>query len=293
MRHFIVTLVCFIFCIFNCAYNFPEKLPAPFDFDTYTFEKIKFGQTSVNEFAYLAPNFPKPEVEGVYTIYKEIDLNNTYKSLRAGFKDNFLDWVELEFHVPQSMAKFKQNYGNPSSVNTGYSNKFNYQDYGYFNLVTDKKNVVVFGITLYGESDFNQDIANVVAQLPDNKNYNSIKEFIPGRLSENDFTAKYPKFISVVTTDEAVKRFSVPAKYLKHDKLYSSADLVFTNGLLSFVNLKPRHMSIVDIKQIYGDAKESQSQTRKNISYREYPNFVVTYDKDTNKVLNVGIIGSN
>jgi len=293
MRKFVISLFALILCVFNCAYNFPEKLPAPFDFDIYTFEKVKFGQTSVNEFAYLAPNFPKPQVEGVYTIYKEDDLNNTYKSLRAGFKDNFLDWVELEFNVPQSMAKFKQNYGNPSSVNTGYSTKFNYQDYGFFNLVTDKKNVVVFGITLYGESDFNKDIVNVVNKLPDYKSFNFIKEFIPGKLSENDFMAQYPQFIPVGSSNEAVKKFSVPSKYLKHNTLYCAVDLIFTNGLLSFVNLKPRHFSIIDVKQIYGEAKETQSQAKKNISFREYPNFVITYDKDTNKVINIGIIGAN
>ena len=49
--------------------------------DTYSFERIKFGQTSVNEFAYLAPTYEKPTIEGVYTIYSETDLNNTYDLL--------------------------------------------------------------------------------------------------------------------------------------------------------------------------------------------------------------------
>ena len=86
------------------------------DIDTLIFERIKFGQTSSGEFAYLAPNYDKPEVQGIYTIYSETDLNNDYKFLRAGFKNQYLDWVELEFAVPQSYNKIIETYGKPSSI---------------------------------------------------------------------------------------------------------------------------------------------------------------------------------
>ena len=292
MKKFTCSLVCVCLGLFLCGYKFPEKLPEPLDFDTFTFEKIKFGQTSVNEFAYLAPTFEKPEIQGKYTIYTETDLNNNYKSLRAGFKDNFLDWVELEFAVPQSMNKIKQNYGNSKVINKEHSTKFNYHDYGFFNIVTDKNNVSAFGITLYGESDFNSYIAQVVANLPDYKSFNFIKEFIPGRLMENDFIQKYKGFSPVVSAeDKAQKTYVIPAKYFKNNQNYLAAQLVFSNGVLAFVNLKPKNLFIVDVKNIYGVGVNVPTK-KENIEFLEYPNFVVTYDKTTNKVLNIGIIGA-
>ena len=62
MRKFLAVVGILFATLLNSAYSFPEKLPAPLDIDTYTFEKIKFGQTSVNEFAYLAPNYAMPKV---------------------------------------------------------------------------------------------------------------------------------------------------------------------------------------------------------------------------------------
>jgi len=282
-----------ILCLLLSAYKFPEQLPAPLDFDTYTFEKIKFGQTSVNEFAYLAPTYEKPETEGIYTIYNETNLNNTYKSLRAGFKDNFLDWIELEFAVPQSWSKFKKNYGNPQSVNTNYSKKFNYQDYGFFNVVTDKNNASAFGVTLYGESDFNPAIKQIVAKLPDYKSFNFVNEFIPGQLMESDFNTKYQNFspsYSTVETDK--KTYCVPSKYLKHNNYYSEVDFIFSNGILMFINLKPKILNTNDVKKTYGEGSV-QNGKKANIAFLEYPNFIITYDKETLKVLNIGILGAN
>ncbi|MCQ2957991.1 MAG: hypothetical protein MJ180_03700 [Candidatus Gastranaerophilales bacterium] len=279
--------------LFMSAYKFPDKLPAPLDFDTYTFDRVKFGQTSVNEFAYIAPEYQKPQTEGVYTIYQEKDLDNIYKGLRIGFKENFLDWIELEFAVPQSFNKMKQAYGEPKSLNANYSTKYNYHDYGYFNLVTDKNNASVFAVTLYGESDFNPSIANVVKKLPDFKSFNFINELIPGRMMEENFTSSYPDFpFSASDNENAGKTYTIPAKYLKHNHYYSNVDLVFSNGILSFVNLTPKGLSIMQIKQTYGEGTETKS-SKQNIYFWEYPNFVATFDKNTNKVLNVGIVGAD
>lgn len=280
-------------CMFLCGYKFPEKLPMPSDIDIFTFEKIKFGQTSINEFAYIVPNYDKPEIEGVYTIYKEIDLDKTYKSLRLGFKDQFLDWIELEFAVPLSMNKFKQLYGVPKNINDKYSKKFNYQDYGYFNLVTDKNNVSVFGITLYDESDFKQSIANVAEKLPDYKSFNFINEFIPGQLIESDFNQRFSDFSAEATTINSIKKtYTVPAKYLKRNPNYAKADLIFTNGILSFVNLIPKKLNINEVKNIYGEPMKKQNFSSVLIC-ADYFNFSVVYNKETNNVISVGIVGAN
>ena len=204
-----------------------------------------------------------------------------------------MDWIELEFAVPQYFHKLKQTYGNPKSVNTSYSTKFNYHDYGFFNLVTDKNNAIVFAVTLYGESDFNPAIANVVSKLPDFKNFNFINTFIPGKYLEESFKTEYPNFpIASTDDDNAGVTYSVPQKYLKHNNYYSSVDFVFTNGMLSFVNLVPKSLSIMQVKQTYGQATETKSK-KQNVYFWEYPNFVATFDKDTNKVLNIGIVGAD
>ncbi len=294
MRKFglILTFICII--IFNCAYQFPEKLPAPLDFDLYSFDKVKFGQTSVGEFAYLAPNYSKPETEGVYTIFSEKNLDNSYRAARIGFKDNFLDWIELEFAVPQSLTKLKQTYGKPKSVNTAYSSKFNYHDYGFFNIVTDKNNAVAVAVTLYGESDFNSSIKNFVDNMPDNKGYNAVKNLAPGKMMENEFSALYPNFpADKVSQNDAKSIYTVPSKYLRHNNYYSAINLVFSNGMLAFLNLKPKCMTIADIKQIYGEGKIIQNDESKSVEYTEYPNFIVVSDKSTTKVLNIGIISAD
>ena len=76
MKKFPALLICLLISFIFSGYKFPEKLPNPLDIDTFTFEKVKFGQTSVNEFSYLAPNYDEPEVAGKYTIYSELDLEN-------------------------------------------------------------------------------------------------------------------------------------------------------------------------------------------------------------------------
>ena len=244
MRNLGSLIIVFVALTLFCGYKFPEKLPAPTDIDTYTFERIKFGQTSVNEFLYLAPNYKEPSIEGVYTIFSEENLDKNYKSLRTGFKNQFLDWIELEFSVPLSMNKIKQTYGNPKSINQDYSSKFNYQDYGFFNVVTDKNNVSAFGITLYDESDFNLAIKQIVDKLPDYKSYNFINEFIPGKLMESDFNQNYSNFPALNQTDEnSQKTYSIPKKYLKNNEYYSEVDFVFTNGILTFVNFMPKKLS--------------------------------------------------
>lgn len=291
MKKFPALLICLLISFVFSGYKFPEKLPNPLDIDTFTFEKVKFGQTSVNEFSYLAPNYDEPEVAGKYTIYSELDLDKNYKSLRAGFKDNFLDWVELEFAVPQSVGKFKQNYGNPKVVNKEHSSKFNYHDYGFFNVITDKNNVSAFGVTLYAESDFNPYIAQIVEKLPDYKDFNFINEYVPGQLMENDFVDKYKNLVFKSNQQNAEKIFSIPNKYFKYNEKYEKADFVFSNGILAFVNLTPKNLSVVEVKKIYGDGQISSS-AKENIEFLEYPNFIITYNKATNKVLKVGIVGA-
>jgi len=277
---------------FISGYKFPEQLPAPMDFDTYVFEKLKFGQTSTNEFSYFAPTYPQPEIEGKYVIYSEANLNNNYKYLRVGFKDNFLDWVELEFAVPQSLKKIQQNYGKSKQINEKHSNKFNYHDYGFFNIVTDKNNVSAFGITLYDSSGYQPDIAKIVAKLPDYKSLNFINDFIPGRLMENDFNMQYKNFKPEINKNQSQEKiYSIPAKYLKNNDFYSSAELIFNNGILSFVNLTPKNLSTNDIKKIYGETKIIKSE-KENIEYLEYSNFIVGYNKKNNKILSIGIINA-
>ena len=59
-----------------------------------------------------------------------------------------------------------------------------------------------------------------------------------------------------------------------------------------FINLKPKNLNINDVKKIYGDGS-TQNAPKTNIMFLEYPNFIITYNKETLKVLNVGILGAN
>ena len=59
-----------------------------------------------------------------------------------------------------------------------------------------------------------------------------------------------------------------------------------------FVNLEPKNLTLADIKKIYGQGTTSETN-KKDKAFLEYPNFIVTYDKISNKVLNIGIIGAN
>ncbi|MDD3593315.1 MAG: hypothetical protein PHX18_01675 [Candidatus Gastranaerophilales bacterium] len=287
------TVLIAVFAILLSAYAFPEKLPEAYDLNRFQLEKIKFQNTTIAQFQQIAPKYPTPEYEGIYAIFKEKDLDTTYKSVRIGFKDNYLDWIEFDFAVPQTYSKFIKTYGKPLSVNTEYSKKYNYHDYNFYNIVTDKNNVSVFSITLYGTSDYNSSIGAVINKLPDYKSFNFINEFIPGKYLENDFKASYSKFQPTnasVKTDKT--EYKIPPEYMVAHPLYKSASLVFHNGILNFINLEPKNLSITELKTIYGNGKLVRS-SNPNIVFFEYPNFVATLNQKSTMITNIGIIGAN
>ena len=177
MKRIFLLLSLMVLYVFSCGYKFPDRIPKPYELNTYYLDKLYFGQTSIAEFQCIAPDYEQPASEGVYSIFEEYKLNNDYKYLSIGFKSGFLDFLQLDFAVPQSWSKFKSVYGKPLSVNTEYSKKFNYHDFGFFNALTDKNNVSVFGVTIFGVSGFSEDLDNFMKKLPNYKNFNFINEF--------------------------------------------------------------------------------------------------------------------
>ena len=291
MKKIFSILLVMVLYVFYCGYKFPDNIPKPYEINTYYLDKLFFGQTSIVEFQCLAPDYEHPTTEGVYTIFEEYKLNNDYKSLRIGFKSGFLDFLELDFAVPQSWSKFKYIYGNPISVNTDYSKKFNYHDYGFFNALTDKNNVSVFSITIFGVSGFSQDLDKFMKKLPNYKNFNFINEFIPGKYQESEFKQSYPNML-LKDESTANHEYYMDKKYMVSNPYYSEVSLLFQNGILTFVNLKPKNLIYLDITKIYGMGKQLSTSKKGSIMY-DYNNFVITVDKQSKKVTDVGIVNAN
>ena len=72
-------------------------------------------------------------------------------------------------------------------------------------------------------------------------------------------------------------------------KHYKKVELIFGNGILSFINLVPKDMQLTSITEIYGQPKVIDHTPP--LKFYEYANFIVTLD-EKNNIISIGIFDS-
>lgn len=278
--------------ICTSAYKFPEEMPNWQQLQNYKMSQLKIRHTNIDDFVKLCPGLKKKVLQNHLTIYEElISGNNLYQNLRIGFQYNNLDWLEFTLKPDIKITEFVQLYGKPSNVNTTYSNIYDYYDYGFFNVSTDKQHNFAYHITIFDLPAMRKEAKKLNLHLPDYYSYNFSTVLKPGELLESSFLDKYNGIVPFKKDRfDTTSIYSLNKNQIKSQQ-YKQVSLVFKNGLLNFISLEPVNLNIKDVINRYG-ADHTKEQMSNNRTYFEYPKFIMVVDNKTNKVLNVGLVSS-
>lgn len=288
-----------IFCIMlavglNCACSFPDKLPVWDDLPSYKLQTLKFAQTTAEQFRVLSPNISgRPEGTDIFIFGENITDNDSYKGVRIGFKNEKLDWIEFALLDGTKIADFVYYYGKPDNINTKYSKLYDYYDYGFFNVSTDKSHNYAYNLTLFDNPYDLDKTTEIDSDIPSIAQLNYSRKLKPGYLSEEYFREKYP-------AAKAIKKneFDTDSVYLLKNELgrssvlYDTVQLNFKNGILLSVYLQPKNVFLQRIQGLYGKSRKIQV-LNESYEIHEYPNFFVTVNKATKKIKSIAIVSAS
>lgn len=284
MKKFIISILIFFMSI-NLSY---AALKGDFDWQnikTEPFEAINFGETTYKQFKKQYKFFKKNTVTNEEIILSNKSPKSPYSEIRAGFKDHKLDWIEFIFEEEGDLNDFMSLYGTPENINKVHSEFYNYYNYGYFNISTDKKEKHFYSLTLFELPKLDKKYEDIDKKLPTYNNLNFSKVFIPGQYLEMDFAEDYPDLFPKFDKN-GTKRYIIKSNILKN---YNKAELVFSNGLLNFISLYPKNLKLGEIVEHYGMVEKVY--TKKDKIIYDYKTFTIITDTKDN-IINIGLFST-
>lgn len=294
-KNFIFLTAIFLTVILNSACKYPDNLPNWQDLASFKLKKLQFNKTSLNDFKILTSENPSQKVGSNIDIFNTIPAEkNIYNKIRVGFKDKKLDWIEYSLNQNIEMSKFVEIYGKPREVNSKYSKLYDYYDYGFFNVATDKEHTNAKFLTLfeiYQPFVIKSKPESIVKEGQD-ISFRNFLDLKPGITLEDDFNKAYPAL-----KPHKSDKFDTQSTYFLDEELgrakaiCKKAVIVFNNGLLSWINLVPQSLSIDDAIKKYGTAYKMEQMDYRYVLY-DFSTFVLVVNKTTKKVVNVGIISN-
>jgi hypothetical protein len=286
---FVINTLCFL----NTAGKFPDEMPDWKSIQSYNLANLEFGATSIQDFKKFCTD-TKPVDIGNNTISFEIPLkgDQEYSAIRVGFSLNRLDWIEFYFKDSVAISDIVELYGQPDNINTVYSKNFDYYDYKFFNVATQKDHKKAISLTVFEISTDSRSYTNLLSALPDIKSFNFSRTITPGYTTESSLNDKFPGLKPVKKDKfDTGSTYFLNSKNLEKSPYYEKAALVFKNGILNFISLTPKKIIYDKIVKHYGVASKSEPAKNGGVLY-EYQNFFALVDKKTGKVLNIGIFSS-
>ena len=286
----------FLVLILGSACTFPDNIPDWKNLSEYRLDKLNFSTTTIKEFKSTCKGveFTKASQKGVVFVNIETPKNESYEKIRVGFKENKLDWIEFTLKNKIKTEDFIKIYGKPNGINYKYSNLFDYYNYDYFNLATDKDHKIAKNFTLFALKELNKKAYN----FPINKQKNvkklislSFLNFKPGYFTESEFVKLYPEKKPI-----RKNKFDTTSYYLFKENLdrsgyYKEVVLCFINGILNWVSVIPHNLFFESLSN-YGKAIKVEPLNEKYDFYDFY-DFIVLVNKNTGKIENIGIIRIN
>lgn len=290
---FIGFITLFICCILTSACKFPDNLPDYQNLLSYRMDKLAFGKTTEAEFEKLSDGKPAEKVGKDIQIFLSSPASKDfYEQVRVGFRNDKLDWIEFTLNKDIEMSKIVQIYNNPRAINSAYSKVLDYYDYGYFNISTDKKRTLAKHITFFDipQSIKKEPQINLGNKIPawQNLKKNGFLNLHPGITIETDFNRDYP-YLSQFKKDNSDTDSTYRITQGLAGTNYKKADLVFNNGLLSWINIVPQNLSLNDFIKTYGSAYKLEKFNAKFDIY-DFAEFVLIVNRAQKKVVNIGIM---
>lgn len=286
-------MICFLFLnLLSVACKFPDNILDLQNIKTYKLDKIKFGQTTIEEFTSLVGVKPDYTIENV-DIYNTVPVNNVvFKKIRVGFKDKKLDWIEFYLNGDIELATIADIYGKPDNINQSYSKIFDYYDYKFFNISTDKQHKFARTITIFDMPESSHetiiDLSSFIPKWQDLKKRN-ILGLKPGYSLESDFNDLYPDLLSVKNNKTDYSVYILDKELGKAKSQYESIELVFINGLLNWIYLVPLEINLNQLISLWGKEYQVESISKKHELY-DFNGIIAVVNKNNKKVVKIGII---
>lgn len=284
-----------LFNLLVSACKFPDNILDINNITNYKLDKIKFGITSLDEFASLVGSKPDYKIGNIF-IYNTLPPDNTvYKKVRVGFKQEKLDWIEFALNDNTELSKITDVYGKPDNINTIYNKIFDYYDYKFFNISTDKEHVYAKAITIFNlpESSLDKiiDLSNSIPNWQELNTFN-ILGLKPGYSLESDLNSSYPELLPV--KEEKIDSSSVyilDKELGKAKSQYQKIELFYINGLLNWIDIIPVNISLNQIVKVWSTEYKIESINKKYDLY-EFAGIIAVIDKTNKKVVKIGIVTS-
>lgn len=297
IKKILLTVFLLLIAVLNSACVFPDRLPDLKKLKTYSPQKIEYGKTTLQEFKKNTGMIPDSDIEvytdGVTIIKLKPADNDNYNLIRAGFKNDKLDWIEFNLVHKVEMTKLINIYGKSTDINSTYSTDLDYYNYDFFNIASDKNRKFAKSITYFGKSSVSF-VDNKVerADIPVSRKKRFFEQFAllePGITTESDFSSHYPDLIPYI--DEKSETTSI---YVMTDELegsryyYDKAIMKFENGLLTWINLIPRSLPLNDcLKSIKTPYKKENVDTAYDLY--DFSKFILIVDKKSKTVKSIGL----
>lgn len=284
-------MICLLFLnLLTVACKFPDNTLDLKDIKNYKLEKIKFGQTTIDEFASLVGIKPDYTIENV-DIYNTVPFDNiVFKKIRVGFKNKKLDWIEFYLNGDIKLSKITDIYGKPDNINRSYSKLFDYYDYKFFNISTDKQHKYARTITIFDLPESNAesiiDLSPFIPKWQDIKK-RSIMGLKPGYSLESDFNDLHPELSAINNNDFSV--YVLDRELGKAKSQYESIEIVFINGLLNWIYIVPARMNLIQAIGVWGKEYKIETINKKYDLY-DFDGIIAVVDKVNNKVAKIGVI---
>lgn len=261
------------------------------DFDwkniySFDFDNLNFAQTTPRDMTNECPKFVPVNTQTDYFLMSSNPQRN-FSAIRAGFSTDTstLEWIEFILKEEKTLNDFISIYGTPVSVDTTYDTNVDYYEFENFKLCTDKGGEKVYSMIFYSKPEIPEKIQNLYKILPTLNNLNISPNLRPGTTLETEFTNSFPNIIADKVHGET--RVYTIGENLAKD--YKKVELIFGNGILSFINLFPKDMQLTSITEIYGQPKAIEHIPP--LKFYEYANFIVTLD-EKNNIISIGIFDS-
>lgn len=294
-----IFLIIFILLIviLNLGSIFPDKLPELKKLKFYAPEKLEFQQTSVDSFEKLIQKFSESDKEvysdGNTIINLKPQSADVFSSIRVGFKNNLLDWIEFNLANNINISRFVGVYGNPTDINTASSKDLDYYNYEFYNVSADKNNKYAKSITFFNKSPYTgtSGISNN-AEIPVSRKRKFYEQFLniePGVTTESEFSKEYPDLIPYEEDNSVTNSIYVLTDELGDARYYyDKAVLKFESGLLTWINLIPKNLPLADcLKTI--NIKYKKDNVDANFELYDFSDFILIVDKKTKMVKSIGV----
>ena len=301
IKKIFLILFLLLIVILNLGCVFPDKLPELKNLKAYSPEKLEYGQTTLEKFKKNFSKIPASDIEvytGGITIIKLKPLEtDIYSLIRAGFKDNKLDWIEFNLAHNIKISKFVSIYGNPTDIDTTNNKESDYYNYEFFNISADKIKKNAKSITYFNKSPLSATEENSKKiEIPISRKKKFFEKFTniePGTTLESDFALEYPNLIPYEEDDSETNSIYVLTDELGDSRYYyDKAVLKFESGLLTWVNLIPKNLPLAEcLKAIKKPSKKEKVDSFYELY--DYTDFILIVDKKTKMVKSIGLFTKN